>query len=116
MGRFMSGKLLMFLKLSFKSFIYDVIEIFCFPLKNIAGICNKYMIKKVEIFHVLTDTDSASLKFIFIPDPDSDVPEEKFRDIIFEVITASSIYKRFGSSHTFWYIFGARKENKQKKN
>ena len=29
--RFMSGKLLMFAKLSLKSFIYDVAEIFCFP-------------------------------------------------------------------------------------
>ena len=92
---FMSGKLLMFAKLSLKSFIYEISEIFCFPKENITKIYKKYMIEKVEIFHVLSDTDSTSLRFIFISDPISDIPESKFRDIILEVITASDIYKRF---------------------
>ena len=35
---FMSGKLLMLAKLSLKSFIYDVIETFCFPEENVRGI------------------------------------------------------------------------------
>ena len=72
------------------------------------------MIERVEIFHVLTDTDSTSLKFMFISDPNSEVPEDKFGDIIFEVIIASKIYKRFDSSHKFWDIFGARKETRKK--
>ena len=38
--RFMSGKLLMFAKLSLKSFIYDLTEIFCFPQKEIVE-CTK---------------------------------------------------------------------------
>ena len=33
---------------------------------------------RVEIFHILIDTDSTSLKFIFICDPNSDVPDSKF--------------------------------------
>ena len=37
-SRFMSGKLLMFAKLSLKSFIYDLSEIFCFPIKEINDI------------------------------------------------------------------------------
>ena len=37
------------------------------------------------------------------------------RDVIFEVITATKIYKRFDSSHEFWDIFGFRKENRRKK-
>ena len=41
---------------------------------------------KVEIFHILTDTDSTALKFIFISDPNSELSEDKSRDIIFEVI------------------------------
>ena len=69
----------------------------------------------MEIFHVLTDTDSTSWKFIFISDPNSDIPESKYRDIIFEIITTSQIYERFDSSHEFWDIFGARKEQKRKK-
>ena len=64
---------------------------------------------------MLTDTDSTSLKFIFISDPNSEAPENKFRDIIFEIITSSQIYKRFDTSHKFWDILGARKEQKRKK-
>ena len=69
----------------------------------------------MQIFHVLANTDSTSLKFIFISDPNSETPEDKFRDIIFEVIIASEIYKRFDSSHEFWDIFGTRKEQTRKK-
>ena len=64
------------------------------------------MIEKVEIFHILTDTDSTALKFIFISDPNSNVPE---------VIIASKLYKRFDTSHEFWDILGSRKENRRKK-
>ena len=46
--------------------------------------------ERVEIFHALTDRDSTSLKFIFISDPNSETPEDKFRDI-FEMVTASEI-------------------------
>ena len=107
--RFMPGKLLMF---ALKSFIYEISKTFCFPQENVIEICKKYIIETVEIFHVLTDTDSTSLKFIFISDPNSELQEETFWDIIFKVIIASGIYKRFDSSHVFWHIFGARKENK----
>ena len=73
------------------------------------------MIERVEIFYVLTDTDTTSLKFMLISDLNSEVLEYKFRDIIFEVVIASKIYNRFDSCHKFWDIFWARKENKQKK-
>ena len=53
--------------------------------------------------------------FIFISDPNSDVPEDNFRDIIFDVIIASKIYKKFDTSHEFWDIFGSRKESRRKK-
>ena len=43
-SRFMSGKLLMFAKLSLKSFIYDLSEIFCFTIKEINDIYKKYLI------------------------------------------------------------------------
>ena len=91
----------MFAKLSLKSFIYDIIETFCFPDENVRGIFKKYGIEWVEIFHMLTDTNSTSLKFMFISDPNSEIPESKYRDIIFEIITSSQIHKRFDSSHEF---------------
>ena len=110
----MSGKLL-FAKLFLKSFIYDLTETFCFPQKQTADLYKKYLIEKVEIFHILTDTDSTFSKFIFISDSNCDLPEEKFWDIIFEVIVTSKIYKRFDTSHEFWDILGARKESRRKK-
>ena len=116
-----------------KSFIYEIIETFCFPKENIQEIYKKYEIERVGIFHLLTDTDSKSLKFMFLSDPNSKTPDAKFRDIIklaaslvyhglvrallslaFEVIMASENCKRFHSSLSFWDIFlGAMKENKK---
>ena len=55
--------------------------------------------EKVEFFHILADTDSTVLKFIFISNPNSDLPEDKFRDVTFEVIVTPKIYKRFHTSH-----------------
>ena len=62
---FTSGKLLMFVKFSLKSFICDIVETFCFPKENIKAVYNKYKIEKFETFHVLADTDSTSLMLIF---------------------------------------------------
>ena len=52
---------------------------------------------------------------MFLSDLNSEIPENKFRDILFEVIIESEIYKRFDSSHEFWDIYNARKKNKRKK-
>lgn len=65
--------------------------------------------------HVLTDMDSTSLPFIIVSDPNSDVPGPKFKDIIFEVIIATKIYKHIDTSHPFWDNFQARKEYRKKK-
>ena len=73
------------------------------------------MIEKVYVYHILAGTDSTALQFIFISDPNSNLPEEKYGDVIFEVIITTKIYKRFDSSHKFWDIFGFRKENRRKK-
>ena len=79
----MRGKILIFAKLFHLSFIYDLSENFWFLMKEIIYICEKYLTEKVVVFHILTDTDSTTLKFILISDSNSDVPEEKFREIIF---------------------------------
>ena len=114
-SRLKSGKLLMFAKLSLKSFIYPLAETFCFPSQFVLEIYNKYKIEKIEMYHVLTDTDSTAVQFIVISNPNSDVPEPKFRDIIFEIIVATKICKQFHSSHEFWGTFNARKLSRKKK-
>ena len=114
-SRFMSGKLLMFAKLLLKSFIYSLAETFCFPSPIVKSIYQKYQIEKILIYDVLTYTNSTVLQFIIISDPNSDMPETKIRDIFFEVIIATKIYKRFDTSHPFWENFHARKESRKKK-
>ena len=109
--RFLSGKMLMFAKLSLMSFIYEFLETVYFPDDIIVKkIYEKYLIGKVYIYHVLTDTNSSCLKFIFVSSTDSNISDKKFRDIIFEVIIASKIYNMFDSSNIYWENFMARKE------
>ena len=64
---------------------------------------------------MLADTDRKALKFIFTSDPNSDLPEDIFRDLIFQVIVTSKVYKRFDSSQKFSDILGVRKTSRQKK-
>ena len=61
--RFMSGKLLMFAKLSLKSFIYSLVELLHFPEENpvVSSIYEKYKIEQILCYQVLTDTDSTSI-------------------------------------------------------
>ena len=99
--RFLSDKMLMFAKLSIMSFIYEVLETFCFPDENVRLISKKYSKEKVKIYHVITDTSSTSLKFLFISELGSETPENKFRETSFEVKKSSKTYKRFDSSHKY---------------
>ena len=111
----MSAKLLMFAKLSIKTFIYDLSKMFCFPTQVVVEIYKKYLIEKVLIYHILTDTDSTALQFVFASDPNSDLSEDKFKDVIFEVVITTKIYKRFNSSHEFWDIFGFRNPSRKER-
>ena len=108
--RFLSGKMHMFAKLSLMSFIYELVETVYFPDEIVKKIYERYLIEKVYIYHVLTDTDSSCLKFIFVSSTDSDISDKKFRDIIFEVIVVSKIYNMLDSSNIYWEKFMARKE------
>ena len=104
----------MFAKLSLMSFIYEMLKTFCFPDKKVRKIFKKYQIEKVHVYHVLTDSNSTCLKFLFVSDPNSDIPESKYRDIIFELIITSEIYNRFDSSHKYWKDFNTTMENLRK--
>ena len=114
-SRFTSGKLL-FATLSLKSFIYSIAEISSFPSEIVQTIYKKYQIEGILVNHVLTDTYSTAIQFVIVSDPNSDAPEPKMRDIIFEVIIAMKyIYNRCDTSHEFWDNFQARKKNRKKK-
>ena len=91
----------MFAKLSLMSFIYEMLETFCFPDEKVQKIFDKHLIEKFYINHVLYRQHSTCLQFLFVSDPKSDICEKKDRDIIFEAIIASKIYNRFDSSHKY---------------
>ena len=104
-SRFIKGKMLMFVKLSLKSFVYDMIDVFCFPDETIREIYNRYQIQKCFLYQNLTDTDSTSLFFNFICNVDCSVAESKAREIIFECMKKSKTAKRLDVSDEFWKQF-----------
>ena len=102
---FIKGKMLMFAKLSLKSFIYDMIDVFSFPYEEVKQIYNFYQIEKCFLYQNLTDTDSTSLFFNFACKVDCCVPESEARKIIFECIGKSKIARRLDISNSFWKQF-----------
>ena len=112
----MSGKLLMFAKLSLKSFICSLVEMLSFPEENsiVAQMYDKYDIEKIVCCHVLTDTDSTSLQFVIICNPTSTYPKCDIHDILFEIFSSTEIRDRFDKSHNFWRRFGVHCLQNQK--
>ena len=100
-SQFIKGKMLMFAKLSLKSFVYDVIDVFCFLDETIREIYNRYQIQKCFLYQNLTDTDSTSLFFNFICNVDCSVAECEAREIIFECMKKLKIAKRLDVSDEF---------------
>ena len=104
-SRFMKGKMLMFAKLSIKSFVYDMIDVFCFPNEDIQLIYDFYQIEKCFLYQNLTDTDSTSLLFLFICNLKSTLPESEARKVIFECLIKSKILDRLDVSDEYWKQF-----------
>ena len=113
-SRFIKGKMLMFAKLSIKSFVYDLIDVFCFPNDQIKEIYNKYQIEKCYLYQNLTDTDSTSLFFVFICELESVLPESEARKVIFECMINSEILKRLDTSNDFWKKYNVQDKSKKK--
>ena len=114
--RFMSGKLLMFAKLSLKSFIYSLVELLYFPDENsiVLSIYNKYNIEKIHCYHILTDTDSTAIQFVIISNIESTYPENKVSEILFEIFSCTEIVNWFDTSDEYWKRFNVcRPDNKK---
>ena len=85
---------MLFGKSSFQSFVYDMIDIVCFPDQVVQEIYKKCSVKKCFLYQDLTNTDSTSLFFIFICNLNCSENEKDSRKILFEVMIASKIFKR----------------------
>ena len=113
-SRFIKGKMLMFAKLSIKSFVYDMIDVFCFPNDEIQQIYDYYQIEKCFLYQNLTDTDSTSLFFNFICGLDCSVPESEAKNKIFKCLKKSKILNRLDFSDEFWKQFEIYDQNTKK--
>ena len=100
--RFINGKMLMFSKIFLKSFVYDMIDVFCFPAEEVKMIYNKYNIIKCYMCLNLTNTDSCSCFFNFICKKECNIKESKSRNLIFEILKQSKIAERLNVSDAFW--------------
>ena len=106
----------MFTKLSLKSFIYSLVELLYFPDENpiVQSIYNKYNIEKIHCYHILTDTDSTAIQFVIISNIESTCPENKVREILFEIFSCTEIVNRFDTSDEYWKRFNVcRPDNKK---
>ena len=107
--------MLMFSKVSIKSFVYDIIDVFMFSNEEIKNFYQKYKINKCLVEQNLTDTDSTSIFFVFICDLACDVREDEARDIIFEVMLKSKIFNRLDLSHEYFEKFNRQNTNLKKR-
>ena len=112
--RFMKGKMLMFSKVSLRSFVYDIIDTFSFPDDELIEIYNRHDIIKVFIYLILTDTDSCSLQLILINKLTSTISENEARDLIFKILL-QKLGDRLDTSHEFFDRFSCRDESIKKK-
>ena len=112
--RFLNGKMVMFSKVSIKSFVYDLIDAFMFPNEEATKIYNEYKIQKCFIYQNATDTDSASVFFVFICNLICSVSEKNAREIIFKVLIKSKILKRLDVFDDFWEQFGVQNKKVKK--
>lgn len=55
------------------------------------------------------------MQFVILSDPASTFPECDVRDIIFEVMVKTEMFKRFDTSHSFWKKCDAQKQKRQEK-
>ena len=84
--------MLRFSKVSIKSFVYDLIDVFMFPDQEIRESYQRYQVDKCYLHQNLTDTDSTSIFFVFICNLNYSVSEVKARKIIFEVMLKSKAF------------------------
>ena len=96
--------MLMFSKTSLRSFVYDLIDCFCFPDEEVKELYARNEILRCFIYLILTDTDSCSIQFLFLSDIKSKITEDQARKLIFEIILLK-IGHRIDTSNDFYQIF-----------
>ena len=112
----MIGRMPMSTKISIISFVYDMINIFCFPEDNpkVQAVYEKHKIEKCFLYQNLTRTDSTSLFLVFICNLNCQLNEKVSRNVISEVMINSKIFERLDLSNEFWSQFNVRDTSTEK--
>ena len=112
----MIGRMPMSTKISIISFVYDMINIFCFPEDNpkVQAVYEKHKIEKCFLYQNLTRTDSTSLFLVFICNLNCQLNEKVSRNVISEVMINSKIFERLDLSNEFWSQFNVRDMSAEK--
>ena len=97
-SRFIERKMLIFAKFLLKSFLYVLIDVFCFPSEEVRRIYDQYYIIKCHLYLNLTSTDSCLMFFNFIYKDICNVKESESRKIVFEILKQLRISKRLDLS------------------
>ena len=71
--KYFNGKMLMFSKVSLKSFVFDLIDVFMFPNEDTRKFYDEYQVQKCYLYQNLTD-------FIFISHLGCSVDQRKSRE------------------------------------
>ena len=106
----------MFAKASIIRFVYDMINVFCFPEDNpnIQAIYDKHKTEKCFLHQDLTDTDSTSLFFVFICNLNCQLNKKDSRNMIFEAMISSKFFERLDLSNEFLSQFNVRDTSTEK--
>ena len=92
----------MFAKISFKSFLYKLVNFFLFMTEEVRKIYDQHDIIKCHMYLNLTNTDSCSCYFNFVCKKECNIREIESRKLIFEVLKRSKIVERLDVSDKFW--------------
>ena len=103
--------MLMFSKVSIKSFVYDLIDIFMFPTDKINENYQKYRVNHCYLDQNWTDTDSTSI----LCDLKCNVREDEVRNIIFEVMLKGKVFDRLDISAEYYDKFNWQNESLKKR-
>ena len=105
----------MFSKVSIKSFVYDLIDVFMFPNQEIQEIYQQDQVNKCYLYQKLTDVVSTSMFFAFICDLNSCVSENKLLNVTFDVMLKSKVFDRLDLLAEFYEQFNCRNEDLRKR-
>ena len=96
----------MFAKTLLQSFVYNVVDVFSFPSKEVKEIYQQNRIIKCFIYLILTDTDSCYFQFIFVCESRSNISKKESCDLIFKTALQSKLKERLDMSDKFYDQFG----------